>query len=65
MNVFSVVEDAKVILYVRGVYKQADVYSRGDRFYAKHGSGFVRLLPHDTTSVPSIRWIDSMGFKKP
>lgn len=63
MDVFTLVEDARAILLVRGVYRQADVYTReGGRYYAKWGAGFVRLLRHNCTSVPSIRWIEGEGF---
>lgn len=62
MDLFSVVEDAHVILYVRGVYRQAKVYSRGDKVFANWGSGFVRLNRDKSTSVPSVRCIDHEGF---
>lgn len=63
MDRFSIVEDAAVILLVKGVYRQVDVYSRGGQFYAKVGAGYVRLLRHATTSVPSIRWLEGEGFE--
>ena len=50
---FHRVDDAYVILQKAGVYKQADVYRRGKRLYAKYGSGYVRLSAHGT-SVPSL-----------
>lgn len=62
MEVFSIVEDAHVILYARGIYRQAKVFKRGDRHYAAQGSGFVRLLKGGQTTVPATRWIDGDGF---
>lgn len=62
MEVFSIVEDALVVLMARGVYRQAKVFKRGERYYAAQGSGFVRLLKGGQTTVPSIRWIDHEGF---
>lgn len=63
MDVFSEVTDALVILHKGGVYRQTTVYSRGDRFYAKQGAGFIRLLKHGQTTVPAVRWIDKEGFE--
>lgn len=55
---FHVVDEATVILRnKKGVYRQAKVYSRGDRLYAGYGPGFVRLLTHGT-SHPDISWED-------
>ena len=66
MNVFTIIEDARVILFVKGVYRQTDVYTREeDKVYAKVGTGFVRLLRHDRTSVSAIRWIEGEGFTAP
>lgn len=62
MDLFCIVEDAEVILYSKGLYRQTTVYQRGAHYYAKVGSGYARLLKHETTSIPSIRWIDGVGF---
>lgn len=62
MDRFTIIEDACVIIFSKGVYRQVDVYRRGENYYAKVGAGFVRLLRHNATSVPQIRWYDGEGF---
>jgi hypothetical protein len=59
---FTIVEDACAIIYSRGYYSQVDVYQRGENYYAKVGSKYVRLMPYSQTSVPSIRWHEGSGF---
>jgi hypothetical protein len=61
MNLFHRIDDAQAIVRAKGgVFKQAELYSRGDRLYVKHGGGFVRVEGRngntDTwgTSSPSI-----------
>lgn len=65
MDLFEVVEDALVVLFSRGVYRQLPVFRRGDKFFAKVGAGFVRLHRGGSTTVPAIRWIDHEGFEAP
>ena len=60
MALFHQIDDAFVILYSRGVYKQAKVYQRNGDLYAGYGSGFVRLSTGGT-SVPNISWMDLQG----
>jgi hypothetical protein len=44
MNLFHRIDDAQAIVRSKGgVFKQAELYSRGDRLYVKHGGGFVRV----------------------
>lgn len=64
MALFHQIDDAFVILYSRGVYKQAKVYQRDGDLYAGHGSGFVRLSTSGT-SVPHISWSDLQGVPRP
>jgi hypothetical protein len=59
MDLFTVVEDAHVILVSNGVLRQAKVYRRGNRLYAGHGSGFIGLRQGGATTVPNIRWEDT------
>ena len=54
---FSVVDDARVILRSGGVYRQVKLYARGDRWYAGWGAGFIRLLSRGATSIPHVRWL--------
>lgn len=58
MERFHRVEDAAVIIHARGVTRQVDLYRRGNMAYAKHGSGFIRLVKGNGTSVPAITWVD-------
>lgn len=62
MALFSIVEDAQVILFSKGVYRQVKVYERDGKFYAAQGSGFIRLSRGGQTTVPSIRWQETDGF---
>jgi len=66
VELFSIVEDAHVILLAKGgIYRQADVYSRGNKFYAKVAGGYARLIRHGSTSMPVVKWIDHEGFEAP
>jgi len=56
MEDFVKLDNAFVHLVSRGVTKSVGVYLLGDRIYAKHGSGFIRLRGRKSTSVPSIHW---------
>lgn len=58
MERFHEIADGAVILRAKGVFCQAKVYRRGANVYAAYGGGFVRLLGHSGTSVPSISWDD-------
>lgn len=57
-TLFTIVPDAFAILRdKRGVERQAQVYARGARLYAKHGSGYVCLHASGTTSNPDVRML--------
>ena len=59
MERFHEIPDGAVILRGKGgVYRQARVFRRGHDVFAAHGGGFVRLLRHSGTTVPSVTWID-------
>lgn len=58
MDFFTVVPDAHAIVYMKGVYRQAALYLRGDKVYAKWGSGFIRLSQGGATSHINVRWAD-------
>ena len=55
-TLFHIIEGAQVILRSRGVYFQRELYYRGDRMFAKHGGGYIRLGPDDSTSAPAVSW---------
>lgn len=56
MDTFAIIEDGIVILRSRGVYYQRKVYKRGDRIYAQHGGGFIRLGANGYTSTPNVTY---------
>ncbi len=58
MNLFHILEDVQCITRFRGVFHQVPVYRRGDRLYAKHGSGFIRLEGNGNTTAPSVIYVD-------
>ncbi len=59
MEFFTAIPEGQVIIYANGVYRQTALFARGDRVYAKYGSGFVRLSQGGATSHPKLRWADS------
>lgn len=46
---FTIIPTAQAIVRKKGVYRQCDVYRRGDEMYCKVGSGFIRILQQGTT----------------
>lgn len=60
MELFHIIDDVKIILRSRGVFKQVPVFRRGTELYAQHGrGGYVRLASRDGgTSAPKVSWID-------
>lgn len=60
-SLFHEIPDAQIVLRSRGVYRQVKLFRRGDGVYAAWGSGFIRLLRHSGTTVPTISYdIDSL-----
>lgn len=60
MNFFTIIPEAQAVLLSSGVYRQAPLYLRADRVYAKVGSGFVRLSQNGATSAPKVRWCEGL-----
>jgi len=58
MDLFHEIPDGMVILRTKGVFKQAKVFRRGADVFAAHGSGFIRLLQHSGTTIPTTHWLD-------
>lgn len=58
MDRFHIIEDAAVILRSKGVFKQVQVFRRGDELYARHGSGFIKLFPRGGTTHSNVSWLD-------
>lgn len=65
MNWITAIPEGKALMNSRGVFRQVDLYERTDtatgnrRVYAKHGAGFVRLNAGGSTSLTSLRWIET------
>ena len=55
-DLFHIIQDAQVVLRSKGTYFQRKVFRRGDRLFAQHGSGFIRLGGGDATSCPGISY---------
>lgn len=64
MDRMVVIEDAQAFVRLpKGVYKQVNVYARGERIFVPHSGGFIRVcarLGSDgwSTSHPSVKVID-------
>lgn len=60
-NLFHEIPDAQIVLRSKGVFRQVKLFRRGESVYAAYGSGYVRLLKHSGTTVPSVSWlVDSL-----
>lgn len=55
---FHEIPDAQVVLRSKGVYRQAKLFRRGTDVFAAWGSGYIRLLGHSGTTVPTVHWLD-------
>ncbi len=55
-NPFTVVSEVQVITLSNGVYKNAAVYSRDGRLYAKDKGGFISLRSNKLTSHINVKW---------
>lgn len=56
MNYFTQIPGASALIHSGGVYRQTDLYARGEAIYAQHGGGFIKLAIGGATSAPKIRW---------
>lgn len=66
MKFFHQIEGEQAIIRSGGVFKQVDLYSRGDDrvVFAKVGSGYIRLLDNGKTSHPKTFWDEaSIAFE--
>lgn len=55
MGLFTECEGDVAILIQKGVYKQVPLYMRNGYYYAKLGSGFIKLHADGTTTHPTTR----------
>lgn len=60
-KLFHKIEDGSVILYSRGLYRQASVFYRGALVFASYGAGFIRLMQKGATSIPTVSYEDLSG----
>lgn len=62
-HLFSPIEGARAILLVRGVFKEAPLYSYRDRLYAAIKDGFLLLKQNEATSAKATQWRAVEGVK--
>ena len=63
-GLFRIVEGAQAILYSKGQFFQADIYSRGTALFAEVGKDrYARLMHDGRTSTPSVSWDEIHGAK--
>lgn len=55
MNLFQPI-DGTVVLYTKGHYNEAALFTLNDGIYAQHARGFIRLKDSDNTSAPGVYW---------
>lgn len=48
----------RLLLVTGGVYKNADLYERDGRIFAKHGQGFIAIKANGDTSKNRVFWKD-------
>ena len=53
---FHRIDDAKAVICRGRVYKQVDLYRRGEHAFVPHAGGYVRLLRDGMTTDPVLRW---------
>jgi hypothetical protein len=57
MSLFTIIEDAHVVICRHGVFRQCDVYQRGERLYAQLSkSSFIGLRDNRSTTHPKVYW---------
>jgi len=63
---FQKIEGTAVVLKSKGIFKQVDLYQRGNELFAKWGSGFIGLRPRNGTTLPNVSWehIDGVDYSQ-
>lgn len=56
MTFFTIITGATALIHTGGVYRQTNLYARGQSVYAKYGAGFIKLGIGGATSAPKVRW---------
>lgn len=59
MHFINKIEGATAWLKNNGVFRQVDLYRRGDNIYAAYGGGYVRLSISGATSHPKVTWVEA------
>ena len=60
--IFTKIEDAKVTINRKGMYKIHDVYECEGLLYYSISGGYVQLKDRKETSLLGIRWVDFDGL---
>lgn len=60
MELFHRIDDGRAIVRNKsGVFKQVDLFRRGDELYVAHAGGFARVMGRDgRTTVPTLTVVD-------
>lgn len=58
MDFVSRVDNAFVWAKQGGVYRQTELYRRGEQLFMKWGGGFVRLCPSGSTTASKVIWME-------
>lgn len=53
--------EGTALLRRSGTYSEATLFERDGKIYAKRGSGYLRLLSHERTSVNKLFWVSITG----
>lgn len=56
MDFLTRIDNAFAWMRSNGLYRQAELYRRGESIFAKWGGGYVRLSAHGATSAPKVSW---------
>lgn len=58
MDFINRIDNAFAWMKSGGIYRQVDLYHRGETLFAKWGGGYVRLSVSGSTSVPKVTWME-------
>lgn len=58
MDFINKIDGASAWMRQGGVYRQADLYRRGEVLFARQGGGYVRLGISGATSHPKTTWLE-------
>lgn len=61
MSRFVPIPNGSALLFSRGLFREADLFSRDGAVYAKWQTGFVKLGGGSLTSLPAVSYADLQG----